>query len=216
MGISLEIQFVFMIGLPIWIISRLIVLIKRKNNEIKINIFEEILNNLFIIYFFILIGITIFPIYIGDIPDHIASLSLYERINLELIPFVNYMKESMFISVLVRNLGGNLLLLIPFIGYLCVKNKKIRSIKRCTLAAFYISFTIEITQMLLNILNLSFITRAVSTEDLILNTLGGIFGFYIFKFLYRGKVKDYIDSNFGKFNKNNNEIIKNANINEIG
>ena len=35
--------------------------------------------------------------------------------------------------------------------------------------------------------------RAVHVEDLILNTVGGIVAWYIFKILYKGKIKSTVD-----------------------
>ncbi|MFI3209535.1 MAG: hypothetical protein R3Y64_00550 [Peptostreptococcaceae bacterium] len=45
----------------------------------------------------------------------------------------------------------------------------------------------------MNILELAYM-RVVDVEDLILNTFGGILAWYIFKFIYKDKVKNIIDS----------------------
>ena len=44
----------------------------------------------------------------------------------------------------------------------------------------------------MNILSLSY-GRSGHTEDLILNTLGGIIAWYIFKYTYKGKFKDILN-----------------------
>ena len=68
----------------------------------------------------------------------------------------------------------------------------IRSIKLCMLTSFLISLSIELIQLFMNILSLSY-GRSVHTEDLILNTLGGIIAWYIFKYTYKGKFKDILN-----------------------
>ena len=58
--------------------------------------------------------------------------------------------------------------------------------------ALLISLSIELTQLVMNILGVSDM-RAVHVEDLILNTIGGIIAWYIFKFMYKGKIKSAVD-----------------------
>ena len=69
----------------------------------------------------------------------------------------------------------------------------IRNLKSCTIISFLVSISIELTQLITNILNISDY-RIVDVNDLILNTLGGALGFYIFEEIYKGKLKEYIDS----------------------
>ena len=119
-------------------------------------------------------------------------MSILERYNINLIPFVDYYKNNISVKGVIRNVGGNLILLSPFIFYLCIKFEKLRSIKLCMLKSFLISLSIELIQLFMNILSLSY-GRSVHTEDLILNTLGGIIAWYIFKYTYKGKFKDILN-----------------------
>ena len=96
---SFELRGLLILGLPIWIIARIIILLTRRKKGVKFNIGDEILTNIFIIYLFFLIGITILPIYIGGMLEYIQELSLIERCN-------------------IRQL----------ILYVCIRNEKLRSL----------------------------------------------------------------------------------------
>lgn len=192
MEIIFEMNILLIIGLPLWIIIRGIILLFRRKKGDKLNLYKEIITNLFVIYLFILIGVTIFPLRIGSTIPYLSNMSILERYNINLIPFVDYYKNNISVKGVIRNVGGNLILLSPFIFYLCIKFEKLRSIKLCMLTSFLISLSIELIQLFMNILSLSY-GRSVHTEDLILNTLGGIIAWYIFKYTYKGKFKDILN-----------------------
>lgn len=198
---SFELNGLLILGLPTWIIIRMITLIKRRKKGIKFNFKHEVSTNLFVIYLFFLVGITILPIYIGGIQPHIQNLSFVERCNLNIVPFINYFNNVVFyegfIRGVIRNVAGNLVLLIPFILYLCFKNEKFRSLKSSMIIAFFISLSIEFIQLLMNILGCSDL-RIVDIEDLILNTLGGAVAWCMFKVVNRLKIKSTIDNTHGK------------------
>lgn len=190
---SFELHGLLILGLPIWIIARIIILVNRRKKSIKFNVGDEILTNLFVIYLFLLIGITILPIVIGGALEHVQELSLIERCGISIVPFVGYFNNIISFRVIIRNLVGNLVLLIPFILYICIRNEKSRSLKSSMKIAFLISLLIEMIQLFMNIFGLTYI-RAVDIDDLILNTLGGVIAWCIFKLMYKGKIKDIIDS----------------------
>ena len=192
MEIIFEMNILLIIGLPLWIIIRGVILLFRRKKGDKLNLYKEIITNLFVIYLFILIGVTIFPLRIGSTIPYLSNMSILERYNINLIPFVDYYKNNISVKGVIRNVGGNLILLSPFIFYLCIKFEKLRSIKLCMLTTFLISLSIELIQLFMNILSLSY-GRSVHTEDLILNTLGGIIAWYIFKYTYKGKFKDILN-----------------------
>ena len=192
MEIIFEMNILLIIGLPLWIIIRGVILLFRRKKGDKLNLYKEIITNLFVIYLFILIGVTIFPLSIGSTIPYLSNMSILERYNINLIPFVDYYKNNISVKGVIRNVGGNLILLSPFIFYLCIKFEKLRSIKLCMLTSFLISLSIELIQLFMNILSLSY-GRSVHTEDLILNTLGGIIAWYIFKYTYKGKFKDILN-----------------------
>lgn len=189
---SIELHGLFIFGLPIWIIARGLILLKKRKNGVKFNIANEILTNLFVIYLFLLIGITILPIYFGSLPPHLQELSFIERCNVHFIPFIDDFIGGVNYRSTIKHIIGNLLLLLPFILYLCMKYEKIRNLRASTITALLISLLIELTQLVMNILGLAD-RRVVHVDDLILNTLGGIVAWYIFKLLYKGKTKSTVD-----------------------
>lgn len=180
MKIIFEMKILLIIGVPLWIIIRSTMLLFKKRNNLKVNLYKEILTNLFVLYLFILIGVTIFPIRIGDATTYLPDMSICKKYNINLIPFIDYFKNNVSFKGLIKNIGGNLILLSPFILYLCIRFKKVRNLKVCLLISFLISLSIELTQLIMNILSLTYL-RAVHIEDLILNTLGGVITYYIFK-----------------------------------
>ncbi|WP_195251920.1 VanZ family protein [Romboutsia sp. 1001713B170207_170306_H8] len=138
--------------LLIWIITRIIILMNKSKNKIRIRIWEEVLTSIFTIYIFILVRITI---------SHIHT-------------------------------GVNILILSPFIIYLCIKYENRRSLKKSISTSFLISFTIELSKLVINILYISNL-KIFYPEDLILNILGGSIGWFAFNILYKGKIKNIID-----------------------
>ena len=199
---SFELRGLLILGLTIWIIARIIILVTRRKKGVKFNIGDEILTNIFIIYLFFLIGVTILPIYIGGMLEYIQELSLIERCNISVVPFADYFKDGVFFSVIIRNLVGNLVLLIPLILYGCIRNEKLRSLKSSAKIAFLTSLSIELIQLFMNIFGLTYL-RAVDVDDLILNTLGGIIAWCIFKLMYKGKMKSIIDIIYPKLIEGN-------------
>lgn len=179
MEIIFEMNILLIIGLPLWIIIRGVILLFRRKKGDKLNLYKEIITNLFVIYLFILIGVTIFPLRIGSTIPYLSNMSILERYNINLIPFVDYYKNNISVKGVIRNVGGNLILLSPFIFYLCIKFEKLRSIKLCMLTSFLISLSIELIQLFMNILSLSY-GRSVHTEDLILNTARWYYGMVYF------------------------------------
>lgn len=193
MGITYELSSLLFIGLPIWVVARIIILIKRRNKGIKIDIVKEMILNLFTIYLFILIGITIFPIHLGETMSYTQSLTFAQRCNIHLVPFIDYFRGSILFRTIIKNIVGNIILLVPFILYLCVKNENMRNLKSSIKIALLISLSIESIQLFTNILGISDI-RAIHIEDVILNTFGGIIAWLLFKLMYKGKIKSTIDS----------------------
>ena len=123
MEIIFEMNILLIIGLPLWIIIRGVILLFRRKKGDKLNLYKEIITNLFVIYLFILIGVTIFPLRIGSTIPYLSNMSILERYNINLIPFVDYYKNNISVKGVIRNVGGNLILLSPFIFYLCIINR---------------------------------------------------------------------------------------------
>ncbi len=137
----------------------------------------------FILYTGILLALTLFPIPLGY--DHAQSmLGTEEEMNIVYIPF-----ESIIDSLIndawhnnLRNIGGNLVLLTP-LGWFLPLLFKVRTAKKVAIISLFVSLSIELVQFLMMILLNS--SRIASVDDLILNTIGGIIGYYVYKLFLR-------------------------------
>lgn len=163
-----------MLIVPIWILIRIFINIKNKNFSFK----REFILSIFFIYILLLISKTFFPF-------TIRSENYWSRRAINLTPAIetikmfndafsggrNYLIKHAFINVL-----GNLILLAPLSFFIALLRKKFRSFKHNILFCFIVSFSIEFLQFFTDM-------RTTDIDDLILNTLGAIIGFYIFKLL---------------------------------
>lgn len=141
--------------LEIYISIKIIYIIK---NKIKIDLFKEIIIILFIIYIIILFYIISKPIY------------TYNIINLK--PFKEILRYNINNKLFIKNVIGNILLFIPFslfiTYYLNIKKLYINLI-----LSFILSLTIELIQI--------YIGRVFDIDDIILNLISSIIGYYIYK-----------------------------------
>ncbi|WP_461615101.1 VanZ family protein [Clostridium sp. Marseille-QA1073] len=94
-----------------------------------------------------------------------ASTSGFDRIYL--VPFSSS-PESMMPYVL------NIIMTIPLGFLLPLIWKQFRTIKKVALSGFLLSLSIELSQLFTQ-------SRTTTTDDLIMNTLGAIIGYFIFK-----------------------------------
>lgn len=181
MTIIIEYPLLLVLGSIIWISYRIIFNIIKKN-KVTINLLKkEIIYLLFIDYLLLLIGITIFPIRIGELRE--------STFNLNLIPFNFNIYGNNKIALIV--IIGNLVLLSPIAIFLPIINqKKFKSIKKILLISFLISLSIEVTQFITVMVGISDIIRVSDINDIILNTVGSILGYYIYKNLLRKFIID--------------------------
>ena len=136
-----------------------------KNNQ-KFCFYKEVFMLLFIIYVMCLFEIV-------TLQDYNYGLSNY-------IPFREMFRYEIGSRLFIKNIIGNILLFLPY-GYFTadyLKSKKILSI--CFLTML-VSLTIEFVQ-----LNIG---RTFDIDDVILNTLGGMCGYLLYRLIERIKDK---------------------------
>ncbi|MFF5401157.1 VanZ family protein [Peribacillus butanolivorans] len=80
-------------------------------------------------------------------------------------------------SIRIENIVGNIIGFVPFGFILPLLSKKFLDFKAIIIATFSLSFTYEILQLL-------FEFGSFDIDDLILNTLGGLFGYLTIKLIY--------------------------------
>ena len=94
-------------------------------------------------------------------------ITSYYRYNL--IPY----RDVVGIRAFLANLFGNVLAFMPYGFFMPILRPKLRRMNGMFLAAFLLSLTIEITQLLTRV-------GSFDVDDLILNTAGGIAGYLLF------------------------------------
>ena len=143
------------------------------NNNKKIAIYKDI-------------RLLIFGLYLLLLFELVTSTD-FESYSNNFIPFKEILRYSLSSRLFYKNVLGNVLLFIPF-GYFTntiIENKKLWV---STIILFITSFSIELIQMKIG--------RSFDIDDIMLNLLGGILGFYIYKLF--GYIKDKLPKSLRK------------------
>ena len=127
-------------------------------NKVKIDIFKEIMIILFIIYIIVLFYI---------ISRHEFS---YQIINIK--PFKEILRYSITSKLFIKNVVGNILLFIPYSFFLSFYFK-INKLFIILILCFTLSLTIELIQINIG--------RVFDIDDIILNLISGIIGYFMYR-----------------------------------
>ena len=173
--------FAIIIGIPLVIIIEILRFIKCKKSKIEFINLREIALLIFSAYIIGLIAVTLFPF---DTYRNVKPTA-------NLVPVFNTIKDISGIPAdmkgymtkfWIRNVLGNLFLLTPLAILVPIIFKKFRSIKSVVYLCLFVSILIEALQYLSMFLGN---IRSVDIDDVILNTLGSIIGFYIFNYFLK-------------------------------
>lgn len=107
------------------------------------------------------------------------------------------LKEIEFIPVLTIDIPTfvlNIIMLIPFGVYLLLLNDKVDSVRKAAKYGFFLSLTIELIQLIIEVTVGS--GRTADVNDLIANTLGAAVGFLLIKNLVKIKLFKVLVSKF--------------------
>ena len=136
------------------------VVISLYNHE-KINIFNDFKMLVYIIYLFVLFQL-------------VTTIDFRSYSN-NFIPFKEILRYDISSKLFIRNVIGNIVIFIPF-GYLIsdtiYMNTKHKNIFIVLIFVLLTSLGIETTQM--------YIGRSFDVDDIILNFVGGLFGYFSF------------------------------------
>ena len=149
---------------------------------------KKILISLFIVYMTVVVSITIFPLIIDP-----ELMPINDR-SIILVPFstITNLLENATLWTIVLQIIGNIIMTIPygiFIPFM-VKRKRWYNYLVYTLI---FPLAIELTQLIICISTNSFY-RTVDIDDVILNSIGIIIGYGIYKILPKF-VKEYFENN---------------------
>ncbi|WP_268405758.1 VanZ family protein [Bacillus inaquosorum] len=149
----------------------------------RLSIHKHIVIFCLLVYFFNLISVTLFPMPIDA--DLIKDMKYDTYIAFvsgnNFIPFyfiVDVYHEGLQYYV-IRSIGGNLILLLPVGLLFPLLFKKLNNVKRILLTGFFISLFIELAQLSISVYIRS-VYRSFDVDDLILNTLGTVIGYWLF------------------------------------
>lgn len=179
----------FILGITVWILARVIITVIKKKKKVKLNLVKEIMLGILMLYLFALVGVTLFPIdinwgdrvflptsiYINYIPVVSTIQSIYALTN-------SSFSIGFALNLLIMNIGGNLILLTPLSILLPMIWNKCKQFKYCFLYCFLTSFLIEALQLVENIFGVGR-GRVTDIDDLILNSIGAVIGYFIYKLI---------------------------------
>lgn len=175
--------------ISVWLVVRITILFINKKKNKQFFLKRELVINLFALYVFCFIGITLFPIAIYWVKQQYNAKSA-----IVLIPFRDIfyaIKYGVSKLIITRNLLGNIFLTAPIGLFIPVLwNKKFFNIKSIALLGVVLSFLIELLQYAEGMVFPSIHTRTSDINDIILNTLGVILGYFIYSNLFKCKSID--------------------------
>lgn len=174
--ISQNQAFLFGIIAYLFILGMALIIGNEKDN-IKFNIIKGTMKILFCIYVILLISKVYFPLTIawGQQVKFIPPV-------IWLRPLWSFMQvyNQGGIHGVIYQIGGNLILLTPLAFFLCYFNeKRFCSIKKIVTVCFCTTLFIESSQLILSIV-VPNTSRYFEINDIINNTLSGVFGYYIY------------------------------------
>lgn len=162
--------FILLILIAIWIIYRISVIRKSKDN----NIIREVFINVFFIYFLILINLTICK-------GSVLEIGFEGNRNINYIPLIEtirmFTNNYMGIGNTFYNVIGNIVLFVPLGFLIPLLFKKKNSVLNIVIYGFITSLIIELIQ-LVTAYNITDI------DDIIFNSLGAVLGFLTFNSFY--------------------------------
>ena len=90
----------------------------------------------------------------------------------EIMRFIRY-RKALGTYAVVLNLAGNIIAFMPFGTFLPIYYERCRKMWYTVLYSFELSLVVEILQLVFKV-------GSLDVDDLILNTIGGLFGFLIY------------------------------------
>lgn len=181
MGFVLELHLPFFLSLLAlaFIIYFFVDFIFKKNRR---TIIDYLIHYSFIFYLLCLIKVVFFPIAIYNHPELMHSSSY-----VQLIPF-----KSIIGDINNKNdiqAWGNVILFMPLSVYWTILNKRAKFFGYSLISGFVITFTIESIQLLIDYVT-HFSNKFFDVDDMILNTIGFVLGWFLTKILAK-KLNEY-------------------------
>lgn len=170
----LNYEFLYIISIPIYITLLVFIIWK------KVSIKKIILYTLFYFYVISLIVVTLFPIPIQGLEE----IWKYANGINNFIPFKSIIdilsNDNLSIMIKMKQIIWNIVLFVPmwfFIPLLWISKNQLN---KALLIGIISTLSIELTQFLISLL-LGFSYKITDIDDILLNILGFIIGFFLYK-----------------------------------
>lgn len=179
----LDYEFLFIVSIPIYIIFFLVLIWK------KINMKKIIISSLFYFYITALLAVTIFPIPIQGLKE----IWIYAGENNNFIPFISILdilsNDNLSVIIKMKQIIGNIVLFIPMGFFLPLIWKSKNNFKKALLIGILCSVCIELLQYFISLL-LWFNYKVTDLDDILLNILGFVVWFFLYKLFHWGMIKE--------------------------
>lgn len=163
LNIALKVWPTIFLSIVILTSTRIVYLLKNKK---KIILYKELLTLLFVIYVLCLFYIVTFQ----DVSFNNSNFVLFREM----------LRYDFGSKLFIKNVIGNVILFLPY-GFFMTYYLKLDRLKSILGLSLLISLTIETTQLMIG--------RVFDIDDIILNVIGGIVGFYIYKLMEKINVR---------------------------
>jgi glycopeptide antibiotics resistance protein len=148
-----------------------------KGESMKIFV-RIILSTLFCLYLLILSKLILFKFPITNEFGYNQYLwNSSNFIPFKTIVYYLFLSTDINFNIRVENLVGNIIGFVPFGFILPMLSKKLHNLKAVLILTFSLSLSYEALQISLGL-------GSFDVDDLILNTLGGVIGYLLIKFIY--------------------------------
>lgn len=154
-----------------------------RKKKVYHNVIYWIIKIIFYIYVLLLIKVTIFPIPIQKLELDSLRQNFGNGLDINFIPMktiLQIIKSDLPVSVKLRQIGGNLILLVPFAFYLPLSKKRFQKAIKVFIFLLFSACMIELVQFLIGKI-IDYNYRVVDVDDIILNVCGGMIGFFAWK-----------------------------------
>ncbi|MDD3646620.1 MAG: VanZ family protein [Candidatus Gracilibacteria bacterium] len=170
----LDYEFFYIISTPIYIFFLIVFIWK------KIKVEKIILTSIFYFYIISLLTVTIFPIPIQGLNE----VGIYAGDNNNYIPFLSILdiliNDNLGTIIKIKQIVGNIVLFLPMGFFIPLIWKSKDYFKKALLIGLGFSFCIELLQYIISLI-LGFNYKVTDIDDILLNTLGFIIGFFLYK-----------------------------------
>lgn len=114
---------------------------------------------------------------------HIVTFQDVSWSSSNFVPFKEIFRYRIFSDMFFRNVVGNMIMFVPY-GFFVSYFLKLDKQSIMFLLSTIVSFTIESTQYLIG--------RVFDVDDILLNVLGGLLGYFLYRFI--GSIKEKLPS----------------------